>query len=253
VSADGFKVTTVMCSNPECPCEEMSLEICSVRREGAEKARLGATLHATCFVESGRIEIADAPQTSFAVEDATWIVEQLRTEHLDWLRERWNRGRARAAEESDGLPVDWEPGTLVAYDEVFRLDWDLTIVHEKRTYFVSDQYCPNPSCTCDRVVANFYDLTNDGRHVGSADAVLRDGGKAKISGESLASLLWTAVLDQHGVKELRRRQSRIVDVVRNRPTAEPARAEKKVGRNAPCPCGSGKKYKRCCFGERTSP
>jgi SWIM/SEC-C metal-binding protein len=23
-------------------------------------------------------------------------------------------------------------------------------------------------------------------------------------------------------------------------------AEKKVGRNEPCPCGSGKKYKRCC-------
>jgi len=23
--------------------------------------------------------------------------------------------------------------------------------------------------------------------------------------------------------------------------------EKKVGRNAPCPCGSGKKYKRCCM------
>ncbi|HSL84651.1 MAG TPA: SEC-C metal-binding domain-containing protein [Thermoanaerobaculia bacterium] len=21
-----------------------------------------------------------------------------------------------------------------------------------------------------------------------------------------------------------------------------------VGRNAPCPCGSGKKYKRCCLG-----
>lgn len=25
------------------------------------------------------------------------------------------------------------------------------------------------------------------------------------------------------------------------------RAEPKRGRNAPCPCGSGKKYKRCCF------
>jgi preprotein translocase subunit SecA len=24
------------------------------------------------------------------------------------------------------------------------------------------------------------------------------------------------------------------------------REHKKVGRNAPCPCGSGKKYKRCC-------
>ena len=26
---------------------------------------------------------------------------------------------------------------------------------------------------------------------------------------------------------------------------EPVRVEKKVGRNDPCPCGSGKKYKNC--------
>jgi SWIM/SEC-C metal-binding protein len=26
----------------------------------------------------------------------------------------------------------------------------------------------------------------------------------------------------------------------------PKTAEKKVGRNEPCPCGSGKKYKKCC-------
>jgi preprotein translocase subunit SecA len=27
---------------------------------------------------------------------------------------------------------------------------------------------------------------------------------------------------------------------------EPKKAEKKPGRNDPCPCGSGKKYKNCC-------
>jgi uncharacterized protein len=27
---------------------------------------------------------------------------------------------------------------------------------------------------------------------------------------------------------------------------EPAAAENRIGRNQPCPCGSGKKYKRCC-------
>ena len=27
------------------------------------------------------------------------------------------------------------------------------------------------------------------------------------------------------------------------------RGEKKVGRNDPCPCGSGKKYKKCCMGK----
>ena len=27
---------------------------------------------------------------------------------------------------------------------------------------------------------------------------------------------------------------------------QPVKADKKVGRNDPCPCGSGKKYKKCC-------
>ena len=27
---------------------------------------------------------------------------------------------------------------------------------------------------------------------------------------------------------------------------KPREAEKKVGRNDPCPCGSGNKYKKCC-------
>jgi uncharacterized protein len=30
--------------------------------------------------------------------------------------------------------------------------------------------------------------------------------------------------------------------------SEPGRTASKVGRNAPCPCGSGKKYKKCCGG-----
>jgi uncharacterized protein YecA (UPF0149 family) len=33
-----------------------------------------------------------------------------------------------------------------------------------------------------------------------------------------------------------------------RPTIKPSKANitPKVGRNDPCPCGSGKKYKKCC-------
>ena len=33
--------------------------------------------------------------------------------------------------------------------------------------------------------------------------------------------------------------------VSNKPKAQPVRAEEKVERNAPCPCGSGKKFKKC--------
>jgi len=34
----------------------------------------------------------------------------------------------------------------------------------------------------------------------------------------------------------------------NRPAAAPIVRTQRVGRNAPCPCGSGKKFKKCCGG-----
>src|SRR5262249_24597588 len=37
------------------------------------------------------------------------------------------------------------------------------------------------------------------------------------------------------------------------PVAQPAvRAAPKVGRNDPCPCGSGKKFKKCCLNKEES-
>ncbi|HEV8344152.1 MAG TPA: PBPRA1643 family SWIM/SEC-C metal-binding motif protein [Candidatus Binatia bacterium] len=38
----------------------------------------------------------------------------------------------------------------------------------------------------------------------------------------------------------------ITDLERLLNPLKPTRVEKKVGRNEPCPCGSGKKYKNCC-------
>ena len=38
----------------------------------------------------------------------------------------------------------------------------------------------------------------------------------------------------------------ITDLTRLLNPLKPRIVEKKVGRNEPCPCGSGKKYKNCC-------
>jgi preprotein translocase subunit SecA len=40
-------------------------------------------------------------------------------------------------------------------------------------------------------------------------------------------------------------QAAAANDTREQPKQEPVRAEKTVGRNDPCPCGSGKKYKNC--------
>jgi len=39
----------------------------------------------------------------------------------------------------------------------------------------------------------------------------------------------------------------LYDDYKEMPEIEPVRKESKIGRNDPCPCGSGKKYKKCCL------
>ena len=47
---------------------------------------------------------------------------------------------------------------------------------------------------------------------------------------------WDALLTEERRKELYKAQKKSMTVVKG----------KKIGRNDPCPCGSGKKYKNCC-------
>ena len=39
------------------------------------------------------------------------------------------------------------------------------------------------------------------------------------------------------------------ELLANTEPVEPIEADEKPGRNDPCPCGSGKKYKKCCGAE----
>jgi preprotein translocase subunit SecA len=41
-------------------------------------------------------------------------------------------------------------------------------------------------------------------------------------------------------------QARMAGAGESGPVQQVVRASAKVGRNDPCPCGSGKKYKKCC-------
>lgn len=47
---------------------------------------------------------------------------------------------------------------------------------------------------------------------------------------------WDGIFDEETKKRLYREQKQSGTI----------RKEKKIGRNDPCPCGSGKKYKKCC-------
>ncbi|MFV0361660.1 MAG: SEC-C metal-binding domain-containing protein, partial [Suipraeoptans sp.] len=47
---------------------------------------------------------------------------------------------------------------------------------------------------------------------------------------------WEPIYDEEKRKELYKEQKLSTTIIK----------DKKIGRNDPCPCGSGKKYKKCC-------
>jgi preprotein translocase subunit SecA len=70
---------------------------------------------------------------------------------------------------------------------------------------------------------------------------------SRIKEEIISSLFRVQVFDDTG--EFRRRKRDVAFAPAPSPPTEGPRVpvtRKKIGRNQPCPCGSGKKYKRCC-------
>ncbi|MEE4354994.1 MAG: preprotein translocase subunit SecA [Desulfococcaceae bacterium] len=74
---------------------------------------------------------------------------------------------------------------------------------------------------------------------------------ARVKEETVSTLFRIQKVQEENLREFRKPREENL-VFSGGGDAEPAkkkpvkRAEKKVGRNAPCPCGSGKKYKKCC-------
>ncbi len=73
---------------------------------------------------------------------------------------------------------------------------------------------------------------------------------SRIQEETLGILFRIQVSDSEKIDDLRQpKTQKLVFSGGDAPEKSKAtmrRSEKKVGRNAPCPCGSGKKYKKCC-------
>ncbi|MDR1920562.1 MAG: SEC-C domain-containing protein, partial [Candidatus Adiutrix sp.] len=76
---------------------------------------------------------------------------------------------------------------------------------------------------------------------------------ARVRADSISLISHIRVRHEEEVQELAPKESRQpMTLSRGAAAVEPAkarpetRAQPKVGRNDPCPCGSGKKYKQCC-------
>ncbi len=71
---------------------------------------------------------------------------------------------------------------------------------------------------------------------------------ARIRQELVEKIFWVQISREEDVEQMERRQrkQKLVFNLAGEDTPQQPIKSDKVGRNDPCPCGSGKKYKKCC-------
>jgi len=153
-------------------------------------------------------------------------------------------------------------GLCVGYSEVFggKLPLEFHFEFQQKTWLVDDQYCMNPSCRCKEALLAFIEVRQDKRPVSPSFAVRVALGTGSYrvedndDGRQYEGI--NAIVDHFmqgavGVKELLKRRydemkARGSELLEDRRLQQERRVGAVPGRNAPCPCGSGKKFKRCC-------
>ncbi len=71
----------------------------------------------------------------------------------------------------------------------------------------------------------------------------------RVKEDTLEKLCIVRIQREEEIDEMQERASREYVLSRGEEMAQSSTVKKdakKVGRNDPCPCGSGKKYKKCC-------
>lgn len=161
-------------------------------------------------------------------------------------------------------PADILNGKTFSYIEVFgvtdgmALGTKLNDVH----FYIYDRYCMNPSCKCDDVVLHYVENDEREKSNGADFAILLSLKNKKfeildadgISKKQVQKLVETALKDgRESIELFKKRYKEMKNAGRealqgdkeiNNTVVEPFQV--KIERNSPCPCGSGKKYKKCC-------
>ena len=217
---------------------------------------------------------------------SSWISAHCRDEPNTGSPINKQKRIARRKSEYRLHPKDVQEGLLVSYVHVLDVERPLSaggkaytfdVTYQGRVFLVEDRYCPNPDCDCQEVLLEFYEAVSREYDNSEQDDKCRICqhflGKVTLDGQLAVEERYKCSLDEanavllawwkqhgHGLQNLVNRYhdvkkigQRSLDAPSSRSLPardvildDPAAVNARVGRNAACPCGSGKKYKKCC-------
>ncbi len=153
----------------------------------------------------------------------------------------------------------YKPGLHMPYREIFGPGSEIEINIGGKDHYIIDTYCVTPGCRCTDVMLYFFEPVHtievrepdfsflydySSRQYKELTNITRSA--AATIGNAFPEELVKTFRMRH--KELKKDVGpHIARKVAGAGIRKPDKQKRKVGRNEPCPCGSGKKYKKCCL------
>ena len=263
-----YDCTADACPNPACRCRTTIVTMCPRSSTGAMRM-VGVDLDA--------VAIDDLFRRRSSPDDlafAEWVITAMNAADYELLGKLHSVLKNRICEEAKPAEINAkfdfdaveQSSELQAYNDVLPFGDTFRVDVGGIKYLVLDQYCVKPGCRCTDAHLNLFPITGEGRAVDGSGAVRVDydaAGWESVPSEplpcdvdefrrimeraspSLYKTLQARHKKMHAIyAHSRQRELQALKAVLGAGTA---------GRNDPCPCGSGKKYKKCCMGKMTRP
>ena len=172
---------------------------------------------------------------------------------------------------------DADDGAMIGFVDVFPGGLALNFTWNNEAWAVDEQYCVQPDCKCQETILSFLKLMDANGQIArvirncpalrynyasqTTETVARGpSGSPSLNG-LLAALkhehadLNAQLKVRHGIMQslyARHYRERAKMRLQSQSPQSPATVSRSIGRNEPCPCGSGRKYKHCCLNKPRS-
>lgn len=131
------------------------------------------------------------------------------------------------------------------------------------TYIIIECYCDNPSCECESLIAAITSLNDNNVPAKKASAIIHYDWSTKKTrckptlhedsprtalAQNLLAIYKDFIHSEDYLTRIKNQYAKVKQLAAERNNKNKINnANKNVGRNDPCVCGSGKKFKKCCL------
>ena len=254
------------CVNPGCSCTDALLRFIELSDDGAAVNDLFILrLDINTWEVTEKKVLNKTIKAEKMIEEFVVDIDQLKEKLLSHYVSAKEYGKKNYIDYiSDGTAKLFLDGKMVSYSEIFG-GYDLFDkfsfkFNETEMWFFEDQYCSNPKCLCNEAMLTFYKI-DDSKETQEAEFAVRmnlnnfkyDVEFNENEQNQIAEIIKSLHNSQPEVFGILKRRYKEVKNASKAIIKKFSLKEKKeeqpniqVGRNDPCPCGSGKKYKKCC-------